>query len=170
MARGPQTPEARAKIAESNRRRRGEKRSEQARANVSAAQRGKPVSEETRQKLVEAWKTRERKPPTQRIFEDFNGYRAKFGYNHPLTTSQGLLYEHREVLYNKIGPGPHECHWNYLTGCGNTALEWGGQRGIVADHLDDDKQNNDPENLVPSCQNCNWNRSNPKMSAKWGRV
>lgn len=72
---------------------------------------------------------------------------------HPLARKGGLLGEHRKVLYEKIGPGPHLCHW----GCGKL-LEWGGLSGIVADHLDDDKLNNDPDNLVPSCSPCNCRR------------
>lgn len=71
---------------------------------------------------------------------------------HPLSRSGGLLGEHREVLYDKIGPGPHPCHW-----CGKL-LDWGGLGGIIADHLDGDRINNDPENLVPSCSPCNTGR------------
>jgi hypothetical protein len=41
--------------------------------------------------------------------------------------------------------------------CEKNRLTWGGIGGnsIVVDHLDDDVANNDPENLVPSCTNCN---------------
>jgi hypothetical protein len=47
-----------------------------------------------------------------------------------------------------------------VQGCGKAALEWGGRGGnsIVVDHLDDDPLNNDPENLVPSCTQCNASR------------
>ena len=59
------------------------------------------------------------------------------------------------ILYDKIGAGPHPCHW-----CGDK-LVWAvaSGTGIVADHLDGDTQDNDPENLVPSCRGCNANRS-----------
>ena len=71
-------------------------------------------------------------------------------YDHPLTGVNSELGEHRKVLYDTIGPGSHECYW----GCGRI-LEWGGWDGIQADHLDDNKQNNIPDNLVPSCIVCN---------------
>lgn len=65
----------------------------------------------------------------------------------------GELSVHRRVLYEKIGKGPHLCHW----GCGRI-LEWGGVTGIVSDHLDGNVLNNNPENLVPSCTSCNMRR------------
>lgn len=69
-------------------------------------------------------------------------------YDHPLA-NDGTVLEHRKVLYDKIGPGSHDCNW-----CGKS-LEWGGLEGIQADHKDGDKQNNDSDNLVPSCLICN---------------
>lgn len=68
---------------------------------------------------------------------------------HPLASKKGQLAEHRKVLYDKIGVGPHPCHW-----CGKL-LVWGGILGLNVDHLDGDKLNNDSENLVPSCCGCN---------------
>ena len=68
---------------------------------------------------------------------------------HPLAIGRGIVAEHRYVLYEEIGPGPHPCYW-----CG-TPRDWGGQTGINVDHLDDDPLNNDPDNLVPSCCGCN---------------
>jgi hypothetical protein len=70
-----------------------------------------------------------------------------------------MLY-HRLVLYEKIGPGQHPCNY-----CGET-VEWKvgqhTQRGnLIAEHVDGDTTNNDPENLVPSCQSCN-NRKNSR--------
>jgi HNH endonuclease len=59
------------------------------------------------------------------------------------------------VLYDKIGPGEHGCHW-----CPRR-VHWDGVGilRLVADHLDDDRWNNDPENLVSSCRTCNSNRA-----------
>lgn len=86
-----------------------------------------------------------------------DGYRMLRYQRHPLAR-HGELMEHRKILYDKIGPGPHECHWNSVRGCGKVNLEWGGHGGIHADHLDDDRINNSPENLVPSCKKCNGDR------------
>lgn len=65
---------------------------------------------------------------------------------------------HRVVLYDKIGPGPHPCHW-----CGKP-VDWttnrnGGIGQLVADHVNDDRGDNRPENIVPSCRGCNGQRS-----------
>ncbi len=77
--------------------------------------------------------------------------------DHPLATVRGVVRLHRAVLYEKIGPGTHPCHW-----CGK-ALRWVTQLegkstppdAILGDHLDGDIQNNSPKNLVPSCNGCN---------------
>lgn len=89
--------------------------------------------------------------PAAGVCEDGGYIALTMQYDHPLTV-RGKLLEHRKVLYDKIGPGPHPCHW-----CG-VMLEWGGRDGIIADHLDNDTQNNDPANLVPSCNHCNLTR------------
>lgn len=87
------------------------------------------------------------------------GYRNLSGQiDHPLYKGE-VIAEHRIVLYDSIGPGPHACHW----GCGKV-LEWGGREGIQADHLNRDKLDNRPENLVPSCLVCNWQRNNRTLN------
>ncbi len=78
------------------------------------------------------------------------------GFNHPASTNSGITRHHRIVLWDKIGPGEHRCHWD----CGRI-VSWDVsvmediERGLVVDHLDGNGLNNDPENLVPSCQKCN---------------
>jgi len=63
---------------------------------------------------------------------------------------------HRWVLLDKIGPGPHACHW-----CAKP-LTWTGRPDhITADHLDRNTHNNRPENLVPACHGCNVWRQHP---------
>lgn len=89
------------------------------------------------------------------------GYRfLTMEYDHPLATTGSVVMEHRKVLFDTIGPGPHECHWNETYGCGRISLEWGGLQGdsLCVDHLDHDRTNNAPENLVPSCIACNLRR------------
>lgn len=76
--------------------------------------------------------------------------------DHPLACSDGWVSEHRAVLYSKVGPGQHPCHW-----CGKQ-LTW--QRGLAcdaieADHVDFNIHNNAPDNIVASCHSCNVKRS-----------
>lgn len=74
---------------------------------------------------------------------------------HPLMPRHGRAREHRVILYDKIGPGPHACHW-----CGQS-VAWMPriQRGcLIVDHVDRDERNNDPSNLAPACIGCNVHR------------
>lgn len=77
---------------------------------------------------------------------------------HPLSPPSGVVALCRIVLYEKIGPGEHPCHW-----CGKsiTWMPGGGlhQDALIADHLDWDHSNDTPENLVPSCNVCNSHRT-----------
>lgn len=91
-----------------------------------------------------------------------NGYPTPDGYiatsriGHPLARSKGQVQMHRLVLFEKIGPGTHPCHW-----C-EKPVTWGyhvGPDTLVTDHLDENRANNAPENLVPSCVGCNAARS-----------
>lgn len=91
------------------------------------------------------------------------GYRTRYLPDHPLADAHGIVREHRLVLYEKIGPGSHPCHW-----C-EAIVTWqsykdGRQTGVlVSDHVDGNVQNNDPPNLVPSCFGCNRRRlTHPK--------
>lgn len=76
--------------------------------------------------------------------------------DHPLSSSNGMLFEHRKVLFDSIGYGPHKCFW-----CGRQ-VNWTKGRAtkgsLVPDHLDGDKANNSLSNLVPSCSPCNFVR------------
>lgn len=78
--------------------------------------------------------------------------------DHPLCQKPqggyGKAYEHRVVLYEKIGEGIHECHW-----C-EKEVSWFGDSRLVADHLDGDRWNNASSNLVASCWRCNMLRNN----------
>lgn len=80
---------------------------------------------------------------------------------HPLAGKGGLLAEARAVLFDRLGPGPHPCHW-----CGKL-VDWRvGKRGngnhpdaLVADHVNSDGLDDSPENIVGACGTCNMLRS-----------
>lgn len=83
-------------------------------------------------------------------------YRNMHRPGHPLAGRNGHVYEHRYVLFELIGYGPHLCHW-----C-NAPVTWspkGTPSCLQVDHLSDDGADNRPENLVPSCRDCNATRA-----------
>lgn len=89
-----------------------------------------------------------------------NGYLLVKQPHHPLARRAhgGYVLAHRVALYDAIGGGQHPCHW-----CGTT-VDWDATYperldALVVDHLDDDKTNNVPINLVPSCNPCNTLRA-----------
>lgn len=84
-----------------------------------------------------------------------NGYRMVTVVGHPVAYQNGLVAEHRVVLFDAIGYGPHLCHW-----CGRV-LHWrsSGPAMLVSDHVDQDRLHNAPSNLVPSCCRCNVTRA-----------
>lgn len=82
-------------------------------------------------------------------------YMTEVRRGHPVAHADGRVRVHRAVLYDKIGGGEHPCHW-----C-QALVTWAverGKRALVADHIDGDTWNNDPANLVPSCNGCNVSR------------
>lgn len=73
-----------------------------------------------------------------------NGKPAK---KHPMSTkTSGMLYEHRMVAYDARNGICEPCFW-----CGKE-LEW---ENCVIDHLNEDKHDNRPENLLIACTHCN---------------
>jgi len=84
-----------------------------------------------------------------------HGYIAIYRPEHPLAKRTGWQYEHRIVLYDKIGPGCHSCHWCDLLLSWRINYTHKSNRGLGVDHLDRDRTNNHPDNLVPSCRHCN---------------
>jgi hypothetical protein len=80
---------------------------------------------------------------------------------HPLAIGKRVEYgrvrvlEHRVVLYEAIGPGPHGCHW-----CGSQ-IDWlpaFASKELTVDHVNWDRADNSVTNLVPSCRPCNVKR------------
>lgn len=83
-------------------------------------------------------------------------YRTRYKPGHPLASKHGVVYEHRLVLFDTIGYGPHACHW-----C-EAEVDWlpkGDPRCLQVDHLNNDGGDNRPENLAPSCMSCNSGRA-----------
>lgn len=94
-----------------------------------------------------------RRVPTYRK-KQTTGYIVVKAIGHPLARQSGLLFEHRKVLYDQIGDGPHKCYW-----C-DGEVQWSNagksKRGsLVPDHLDGNKSNNSADNLVAACNTCN---------------
>lgn len=86
------------------------------------------------------------------------GYLLAYAPGHPLARSGSKrVYAHRVAFYAKHGEGPFTCHW-----CA-APVDW---QTMHVDHLDDDKKNNDPANLVPSCPTCNQQRGKHKAQAR----
>lgn len=85
-----------------------------------------------------------------------SGYVLVRAVGHQLAKPGGYVMEHRKVLWDAIGVGPHHCYWCQAT------VDWvKGQclkGALVPDHLDGDKTNNHISNLVPACNACNATR------------
>ena len=153
--------------------RRGRKHTAEAKRKVSESLKGNTraqgnlgnrLSDERKGKISVAHMGKNRGQPAAGFYYDL-GYKFLTGQqDHPVAKAHGAAAEHRVVLYDEIGPGPHVCHW----GCGKL-LEWGGRAGIQADHLDGDKLNNDLTNLVPSCGPCNIKRAAAGNPPNWQR-
>lgn len=94
-------------------------------------------------------------PPRSMSHQSSHGYLIVRRPGHPLANPDGWVYEHRQVLYDAIGPDDQDCHW-----CGKRIV-WGSKfvwEWLEADHVDWNRQNNAIDNLVASCHACNSGR------------
>lgn len=91
--------------------------------------------------------------------EHSGGYIVRCAPGHPLVArlKKPYEYEHRIVYYDAHGEGPFPCFW-----C-SKEVTWD---TLHIDHLDDEKKNNRPDNLVASCPVCNQARGKHKAAAK----
>lgn len=88
---------------------------------------------------------------------DKHGYRMGYAPEHPLSSITGLITEHRIIAYEKYGEGEQECHW-----C-KGKLTW---KQVEVDHLDWNRKNNLPDNLVTSCKSCNVIRTEVRVETQ----
>lgn len=98
--------------------------------------------------------------PRKGFYRQKRGYVVQHGMSgHPLATERNPheVYQHRVVFFAQHGEGPFLCHH-----CSKT-VTWD---DMDIDHLDDDRGNNDPSNLVASCPPCNKERGRDKWRAK----
>lgn len=85
-----------------------------------------------------------RPPITRRV--DGRGYVMVKRPDLPITDPHGWVYEHRALLFDRLGGTTQDCYW-----CAQP-LDW---KDIVVDHLDEVKGNNGHANIVASCNSCN---------------
>ena len=163
----PLSEEHRRKLSEAHR---GKKRSPEAVAKTAETNRGKKRSVEDRARMSEASRGRGRDGnPPKGFTMTKEGYRTlTMQQGHPCANAHGGAAEHRVVLYDAIGPGPHECHWNRVSKCGKLNLQWDGNGDFLeSEHLDGDRVNNNPDNLVPVCRSCNRRRAQAGNPMDW---
>lgn len=153
--RGPLAEETKAKISAAHT---GTKKPESMRQRMSALMRERWQDPEYRQWQSDRHRGRRLDmSPAAGFVEWKTGHIMLTGQqDHPLAGSTGRVFEHRKVLYDSIGPGPHPCHWHPQSDCGKTSLGWD---EIHVDHLNDVPNDNRLENLVVSCMRCNWGRT-----------
>jgi hypothetical protein len=89
-----------------------------------------------------------------RTWNQSHGYQIRTVPGHPLADARGAVYVHRLTLFDTIGPGTHACRW-----CHNP-VTWGVD--LEADHVNHQRDDNRPANLVPSCHGCNTRRANQR--------
>lgn len=87
-----------------------------------------------------------------RYHNKVTGYWTVWIKDHPLAGKGGYVYEHRAVAFAKYGDGIQTCHW-----C-SAAISWS---ETDVDHLDWNRSNNVPDNVVTACNRCNAIRVEP---------
>jgi hypothetical protein len=102
------------------------------------------------------------RPNRTKVSVHSSGYLMIHDSDHPLARRR-IVYAHRQVLYDSIGPGSHACHW-----CGRQVAWFPGvdDEQLTVDHVDANRQNNDLANLVPACGACNSSRGSVTASER----
>lgn len=91
-----------------------------------------------------------------------NGYRVLYIPDHPLCRSDGYVFEHRVVAYERYGETLPDCGF-----CGKSC-DWRPYFTHI-DHIDCDKLNNQPGNLRVLCNACNTGRGKGPRHEVGGR-
>jgi hypothetical protein len=87
------------------------------------------------------------------------GYVTVWNPTHPMAGANGKVLQHRQVLYDAMGYGPHLCYV-----C-NASINW--RAGLEVDHFDKNRENNHIDNLGPICVPCNRARRKWKPADEW---
>lgn len=90
------------------------------------------------------------------------GYQALYIPDHPLASSNGYVYEHRKIVFNKYRYDLPDCE-----NCGKES-SWEGWVTHI-DHIDNDVTNNNESNLRVLCNGCNVKRSDKPKHDHAGR-
>lgn len=83
-------------------------------------------------------------------YQNGKGYQMLKIQSHPLAMKNGLVYEHRKVVFDRFGEAIPPCEK-----CGKH-VTW---KTAHIDHIDEVITNNSPENLRVLCRACNVMRS-----------
>ncbi len=78
------------------------------------------------------------------------GYQMLFLPDHPLAMANGMVYEHRKVVYDRHGENLPPCEL-----CAKE-VNW---KTVHIDHIDESVDKNEPENLRVLCRACNTMRA-----------
>lgn len=85
------------------------------------------------------------------------GYRVRqtsVPAGHPLAATSRVVARSRLVLWNKIGPGWHRCHFCRAWVKWKPGARLNEPNVLIVARIDRDWRNDSPENLAPCCRRC----------------
>lgn len=113
--------------------------------------------EERGPEAMKAMRARWRAAHEGHTYETPDGYVKYVGFKHPASAPNGLTSYGRIVLWDKLGGKDAPCNW-----CGmqvSWSIKFPKYGALLADHVNTTKNDNRPENLVPTCHRCNVSRA-----------